>query len=67
MYHYMQFDPYMIREHNNQIFSEVRVLRLEKRLRKNHKVGGSRLVAFILGLKDTLHLLGAGRRSQGIS
>jgi hypothetical protein len=36
MYHYMGFDPYLIRERNQQIFREVQTLRLEKLLRKNH-------------------------------
>ena len=57
MQHYMQFDPYLIRERNKQIFNEVQALRFEKRLRKSHKVGGSRLVAFSLFLKSTLHPL----------
>ena len=57
MHHYMQFDPYLIRERNQQIFNEVQALRFEKRLRKSHKVGGSRLAAFTLFLKSTLHPL----------
>jgi hypothetical protein len=57
MYHYMEFDPYLIREHNQQIFREVQALRLEKRLRKNHKARGSQLIAFVLRLKNTLYLL----------
>jgi hypothetical protein len=57
MYHHMEFDPYLIREHNQQIFKEVQALRLEKRLRKNHKVRGSDLMAFALRLESTLHLL----------
>ena len=57
MYHYMEFDPNLIREHNQQIFSEVQVLRLEKRLRKDPGARGSRLVALGLRLKSTLHPL----------
>jgi hypothetical protein len=57
MYYHMESDPYLIRERNQQIFKEVQALRLEKRLRKNHKVRGSRLAAFAHRLKNTLHLL----------
>jgi hypothetical protein len=57
MYHYMVLDPYLIREHNQQIFSEVQELRLEKRLRKDPGARDSRLVAFGLRLKSTLHPL----------
>jgi hypothetical protein len=35
MYHYMVFDRYLIREHNQQIFRQVQALRLENRLRKD--------------------------------
>jgi hypothetical protein len=61
MYHHMEFDPYLIRQHNQQIFKEVQALRLEKRLRQVHKVRGSRLSAFVLRLKNTLHLLRRAR------
>ena len=57
MYHYVEIDPYLIREHNQQLFREVQALRLEKRLRKNHKVGGSRLAALAHRLRGTLQLL----------
>jgi hypothetical protein len=61
MYDYMVFDPYLItyltEERNQQIFREVQALRLKKQVRRNHKVRGSRLVAFNLGLKSTLHVL----------
>jgi hypothetical protein len=57
MYHHMEFDPYLIRERNQLLFREVQALRLEKRLRKNQKVRGSRLAAFAHPLKSTLHLL----------
>lgn len=56
MHHFMEFDPYLIREHNQQIFNEVQALRFEKRLRQN-KVRGSRLAAFVLRLKSTHHPL----------
>ena len=57
MYYHMESDPYLIRERNEQIFKEVQALRLEKRLRLHHKGRGSRLAAFALRLKNTLHLL----------
>ena len=57
MYHYMEFDPYLIRERNLQIFAEVSKLRLERQVRKYHEVRGSRLVTFALRLKSTLHPL----------
>jgi len=57
MYYHMESDSYLIRERNQQLFKEVQALRLKKRLRKNHKVRGSRLAAFALRLKNTLHLL----------
>jgi len=58
MYYHMESDPYLIREHNQQLFREVQALRLEKRLLKNHKVRSSRLVAFAHRLKSTPLLLG---------
>jgi hypothetical protein len=57
MHHYMEFDPYLIRERNEQIRSGVNSLRLQEQLRKNHKVHGSRLAAFALRRKVTLRLL----------
>jgi hypothetical protein len=57
MHHFIESDPYLIRERNHQIFNEVQALRFEKRPRKSHKVGGSRLAAFTLFLKSTLHPL----------
>jgi hypothetical protein len=57
MYHHMEFDPYLIRERNQQLFRKVQALCLEKRLRGIHKAHGSRLVAFALRLKSTLHML----------
>jgi hypothetical protein len=65
MYHFMEFDPYLVRQRNQQIFNEVQALRFEKWLRKSHKVGGSKLAAFTLFLKSTLHPLrraGTARR-----
>ena len=57
MYHYMEFDPYTIRERNQQIFKGMQALRLERQLRKNHEVRASRLVIFALRLKSTLYPL----------
>ncbi len=45
MNHYMDFDPYVIRERNQQMQREVRSLRLEERLRENRGSSGSRLAA----------------------
>jgi len=40
MGHYMSFDPYLIRERNEQIRDEVNSLRLEKQLRKRRYLHG---------------------------
>jgi hypothetical protein len=56
MYHYMQFDPYLIRGHNEQLRNEVSKLRLEKWLREVNG-GGSRRVDFMFRLKSALHPL----------
>ncbi len=45
MNHYMDFDPHLIRERNQQIRREVDSLRLEERLRENRGSSGSRLAA----------------------
>jgi len=45
MSHYMDFDPYLIRERNEQIRDEVKSLRLKKELRKRHNLHGLRIVA----------------------
>ena len=45
MNHYMDFDPYLIRERNEQIRDEVRLLRLKKQLRKSHNLHGLRIAA----------------------
>jgi hypothetical protein len=45
MNHYMDFDPYVIGERNQQVHREVRSLRLEKRLREARGSSGSRFVA----------------------
>ena len=55
MNHYSGFDPYVIKERNEQIGREVRALRLEGRLRKGHGQTGSRLIVF--ALRNTLPLL----------
>lgn len=57
MYHYMQFDPYLIRERNEQIRTEVSKLRLEKRLREHHEGSGPRLVAYFFRLTNALRPL----------
>ncbi len=39
---YMDFDPYLIRQHNEQIFEEVHSRRLAEQLRENRKPGEAR-------------------------
>jgi hypothetical protein len=56
MNHYMDFDPYLIRERNEELLREVRTHRLEKRLRKEcGEPSGWRLVT--LARTATLPLL----------
>ena len=57
--HYMDFDPYTIRERNEQMLREVNSLRLEERLRENRGSSGSRFVA--LTRKGVMPLLRAAR------
>ena len=57
MYHYMQFDPSLIRERNEQIRTEVSKLRLEKQLRKHHEGSGPRIVSYFLRLTSALRPL----------
>ena len=45
MNHYMDFDPYVIGERNQQVHREVRSLRLEERLREDRGSSGSQFVA----------------------
>jgi hypothetical protein len=45
MGHYMDFDPYLIRERNEQIRDEVNSLRLKKQLRKWHNLHSERIAA----------------------
>jgi hypothetical protein len=48
MNHYIDFNPYRIREHNQQIHTEVNSLRLQEQQRKNRKVrSSSRLFALV--------------------
>ena len=65
MYHYMQFDPSLIRERNERMRAEMSKLRLEKRLREHHEGSGPRPFAYFLRLKGTLHRLrGTGAAGQ---
>jgi hypothetical protein len=41
---YMDFDPYLVKEHRQQILGEADSLRLHKRLRDKGASSGSRLV-----------------------
>jgi hypothetical protein len=45
MNHYTDFDPYLIRERNEQIRREVKALQLGKQLRKRHNLHGLRMTA----------------------
>jgi hypothetical protein len=45
MNHYMDFDPYVIRERNQQLHTEVRSIRLEEQLLEERGSSGSRFVA----------------------
>jgi hypothetical protein len=45
MSHYTDFDPYLIRERNEQMREEVNSLRLKKHLRKWHNLHGLRIAA----------------------
>ena len=51
---YSGFDPYVIKERNEEIRREVRALRLEGRLREHHR-HTARLVLF--ALRSTLPLI----------
>ena len=59
MNHYMDFDPYVIRERNQQMRREVNSLRLEERLREERGSSGSRLSA--LAKRGVMPLLRAAR------
>lgn len=56
---YMDFEPHLIRERNQQIRREVDSLRLEERSREDHGSSGSRFVAFVR--RGMLPLLRAAR------
>jgi hypothetical protein len=60
MYHYMQFDPALIREGNEQMCTEVSKLRLEKRLREYREPKSGNPFTFII--RRGLHLLRQERR-----
>jgi hypothetical protein len=60
--YYQGFDPYLIRERNEQIRSEVGSLRLEQQLRKNlkaHRSSGLALLGewgkLLIGRTDPAH------------
>jgi hypothetical protein len=57
MYHYMQFDPSLIRERNERMRAEMSKLRLERRLRKHHEGSDPRLVAYLLRFTSALRPL----------
>ena len=45
MNHYMDYDPHLIRERNEQMHREVGSLRLAERLRRNRRSSGAGFVA----------------------
>ena len=59
MNHYMDFDPYLIRERNEQMLREVNSLRLQERLRKNRQSSDSRFSA--VAKRGVMPLLRAAR------
>ena len=58
----MDFDPYLIRERNQQVQREVHALRLEEQLREEHGSSGMRFVALakrgVRPLLRAVHLAG---------
>ncbi len=56
---YMDFDPHLIRERNEQMHREVNSLRLQERLRKDRQSSGSRFSA--LARRGVMPLLRAVR------
>jgi hypothetical protein len=62
MNHYMDFDPYVIRERNQQMHTEVNALRLERLVRQERGSSGSRFVALarrgVMPLLRAAHLTG---------
>jgi hypothetical protein len=56
---YMDFDPYLIRERNEQMHREVNALRLQERLREDRGSSGARLVG--LARRGVMPLLRAAR------
>jgi hypothetical protein len=64
MSHYMDFDPYLIRERNEQIRREVKALQLGKHLRKRRNPHGLRMTA--LGEWGRI-LIGRAKLTQGPS
>jgi hypothetical protein len=59
MNHYMDFDPHLIRERNEQMLREVNSLRLQERLRKNRQSSDSRFSA--VAKRGVMPLLRAAR------
>jgi hypothetical protein len=62
MNHFMDFDPYFIRERNQQMHREVNALRLEKLVRYERGSSGSRFVAlarrWVMPVLRAAHLAG---------
>jgi hypothetical protein len=62
MNHFMAFDPFVIRERNQQVQREVRSLRLEERLREERGSSGSRFVT--LAKRGVMPLLRAAHLAK---
>jgi hypothetical protein len=62
MNHYMDFDPYVIGERNQQVHRDVHSLRLEERLQEEHGSSGSRFVA--LAKRGVMPLLRAAHLAK---
>jgi hypothetical protein len=59
---YMDFDPNLIRQRNEQMLREVHSLRLEERLRANHEPRSLQLIALVQsGVQPLLRTVGLAR------
>ena len=66
MNHYMEFDPYLIGERNQQVHTEVHELRLKERLRDERGSSGSRIAALAKrGLRPLLREVQRGVWARG--
>ena len=56
---YLNFDPYLVHQRNEEVLREVRSLRLEKQLRGNAGTRGLRLIGLIKGSALLLREMGS--------